>query len=139
MAKITTSDFGAIHDALNKMIIGEVKAALRLVPGQQIEGGSLCRVVVSPNCDYEPRDLCVDKVWLDNEGMLCFSGTEEHGSFIVDDDPDPWTEDDDLLDITDFHYLIEQLKDMMPDGEHDLTNGADLHNLDRKAHDKLNY
>lgn len=32
MAKIMTSDFGAIHDALNKMIIGEVKAALRLVP-----------------------------------------------------------------------------------------------------------
>lgn len=138
MAKITTSDFGAIHEALNKMIIGEVKAALRLVPGKNIEGGSLCRVVVSPNGDYEPRDLCVEKVWLDDEGAICFSGTENHGSYIVDDDPDAWTEDDGLLDISDFHYLIEQLKEMMPDGEYDLTNGVDLHNLDRKAHDKLN-
>lgn len=149
MAKITTSDFGAIHDALNKMIIGEVKAALRLVPGKRIEGqmitlgdmppiaGSLCHLVVSPNGDYTPHDLSVKKVWLDEEDKLHFTG-QCIPTWLFDRESH-FTEDDDLLDISDFHYLIEQLKDMMPDGEHDLTNGADLHNLDRKAHDKLNY
>lgn len=135
MAKITTSDFGAIHDALNKMIIGEVKAALRLVPGKKIEWNgqaSLCRIVVSGIDDYNPVDASVTKVWLDADDHLEIYGTV-HGTT-------GWfSEDDDLLDITDFKYLIEQLKDMMPDGEHDLTNGADLHDLDRKAHDKLNF
>ena len=110
MAKMIRHDFGAIHDALNKMIVAEVKAALELLPEKKMEGEhSLCRVVVSPNGDYEPRDLCVEKVWLDKDGILCFSGTEDHGSYIVDDDPDAWTEDDDLLDITDFEYLIDQI------------------------------
>lgn len=135
MAKITTSDFGAIHDALNKMIIGEVKAALRLVPGKRIEWNgqvSLCRIVLSDNDNYNPVDASVTKVWLDADDHLEIYGTV-HGTT-------GWfSEDDDLLDISDFKHLIEQLKDMMPDGEYDLTNGADLHNLDRKAHDKLNY
>ena len=138
MAKITTSDFGAIHDALNKMIIGEVKAALRLVPGKHAESGAdrvpLCRIVVSDRGEYQPYDFSVRRIWLDSEDVLHFSEYEERYH-----SPNVWDEDDDLLDISDFHYLIEQLKDMMPDGEHDLTNGADLHNLDRKAHDKLNY
>ena len=106
-------DFGGIHDALNKMIIAEVKAALWQLPEKRIEGDSLCRVVVSPGFDYEPRDLCVEKVWIDDDGDLCFTGTEEHGSFIVDDDPDPWTENDDLLDITDFAYLIDQIAEQV--------------------------
>jgi hypothetical protein len=82
MAKMIRHDFGGIHDALNKMIIAEVKAALEQLPGKRIEGGSLCRVVVSPGCDYEPRDLCVDKVWIGEENILCFSGTENHGHHI---------------------------------------------------------
>lgn len=109
MAKMIRHDFGGIHDALNKMIIAEVKTALWQLPEKRIEGGSLCRVVVSPECDYEPRDLCVEKVWIGDDGDLYFTGTEEHGNFIVDDDPDPWTENDDLLDITDFAYLIDQI------------------------------
>lgn len=108
MAKMIRHDFGSIHDTLNKMIIAEVKAALEQLPGKRIEGGSLCRVIVSLDCDYEPHDLCVDKVWIGGENILCFSGTENHGNFIVDDD-DHWTEYDDLLDITDFAYLIEQI------------------------------
>ena len=109
MAKMIRHDFGGIHDALNKMIIAEVKAALEQLPEKRIEGGSLCRVVVSPGCDYDPRDLCVEKVWIGDDGDLCFTGTEEHGNYIVDDDTDPWTENDDLLDITDFGYLIDQI------------------------------
>lgn len=127
MAKITFHDFGSIHDALNDMIIAEVKAALELLPEKRIEDGSLCRVVVSPNCDYDPRDLCVEKVWLDEDGTLCFSGTENHGSFIIDDDSDEWTENDDLLDITDFEYLIEQIAAKVnDDGHHVLPNKAFL-------------
>lgn len=109
MAKMKRHDYSAIHEALNKMIVSEVKAALSLLPEKTIEGGSLCRIVVSPECDYEPRDLCVEKVWINDEGILCFTGTENHGSFVVDDDPDPWTEHDALLDITDFDYLIDQI------------------------------
>ena len=118
MAKMIRHDYGAIHEALNNMIVAEVKAWLEQMPEKRMEGGSLCRVVVSPNGDYEPRDLCVEKVWLDDDGMLCFSGTENHGSYIVDDDPDAWTENDDLLDITDFAYLIDQMVEQleMPEG-----------------------
>jgi len=116
MAKMIRHNFGAIHDALNKMIIAEVKAALELLPEKKVEGDSLCHVVVSPNGDYEPRDLCVEKVWLDEDGILCFSGTENHGSYIVDDDPDAWTENDDLLGISDFAYLIDQIAEQV-DGD----------------------
>ena len=115
MAKMIRHDFGGILDALNKMIIAEVKAALELLPEKRIEGDMLCRVVVSPGCDYEPRDLCVEKVWID-EGKLCFTGTENHGSYIEDDDPDPWTENDGLLDITDFEYLIDQIAEQVDGG-----------------------
>ena len=141
MTKITTSDFGAIHDALNKLIIGEVKAALRLVPEEMHQGASLCRIVASGNGDYAPKDVAVDCVWLHHD-QLNFSGHIMQPDWRdPNDDPEEYegNEDDDLLDISDFKYLIEQLKDMMPDGEYDLTNGADLHNLDRKAHDKLRY
>ena len=142
MAKITTSDFGAIHDALNKMIIGEVKAALRLVPGKHAESGAarvpLCRIVVSDNANYQPEDIGVTRIWLGDDGMLRFQGfVYDHGSV---EDASDWDEDcADWLDITDFQYLIEHLKELMPDGEYDLTNGADLHELDCKAHEKLNY
>lgn len=122
MAKMIRHDFGNIHDALNKMIISEVKAALEHLPGKEIEGDSLCRVIVSPDCDYEPRDLCVKKVWIGGENILCFSGTENHGSFIVDDD-DHWTEYDDLLDITDFGYLIDQIAEQVEgDATYNLPN-----------------
>ena len=127
MAKMIRHDFGSIHDALNKMIIAEVKAALERLPGKRIEGDSLCRVIVSPDCDYEPRDLCVEKVWIGEENILCFSGTENHGSFIVDDDSDPWTENDDLLDITDFDYLIDQIAEQVDgDATYNLPNGSVL-------------
>ena len=117
MAKIIRHDFGGIHDALNKMILTEVKAALELLPEKRIEGDSLCRVVVSPECDYEPRDLCVEKVWINDKGILCFTGTENHGSFVVDDDPEPWTENDDLLDITEFGYLIDRIAEKVEGGK----------------------
>ena len=117
MAKITTSDFGAIHDALNKMIIGEVKEALKLVPGKEIstEGNvPLCRIVVSDNGNYQPEDIGVTRIWLGDDGMLRFQGfVYDHGSV---EDASDWDEDcADWLDITDFHYLIEQLKEEIPD------------------------
>ena len=147
MAKITTSDFGAIHEALNKMIIGEVKEALKLVPEQMHQGASLCRIVVSDGADYAPKDVAVDRVWLNN-GKLYFDGHVMPPDWRdPNDDPEEFEggEGDEenaetyWLDITDFQYLIEQLKELIPDGEYDLTNGADLHDLDCKAHEKLNY
>ena len=128
MAKIITTDFGAIHDALNKLIIGEVKAALRLVPGKKIESEdftSLCRLVVSDADNYAPEDVGVTSAWLDKDDRLCFIATCEGCSGL-------FSEDDDMLDITDFHYLIEQLKDLMPESEypHILTNAFDRTALD---------
>lgn len=138
MAKIITSDFGSIHDALNKMIIAEVKAALRLLPGKCIsvdawKGESLCRIVVSDVDDYHPVDASVTKAWLADTGKISIIATVDGVSGLFTEDETDW------LDITDFQYLIEQMKDKMPDGNYDLTNGADLHELDSKAHNKLNY
>lgn len=133
MAKIITTNFGTIADALNKLIINEVKAALRLLPGKRIEAKpseaypnytpSLCHVIVSCNDDYRPSDLSVRKVWLDGYDRLHFSGNiPESNTYAIEFD-----EDDDMLNITDFHYLIEQIKDELPDSEypHSLTSADD--------------
>lgn len=136
MARIITTDFGAIHDALNRLIIGEVKEALRLVPEQMYQGTNLCRIVVSGNTDYAPKDVAVDCVWLDNNN-LCFSGHLPLPDYADDNDEaeqyEGGEEDGtDWLNITDFHYLIEQLKDLMPENEdcHVLANAIDQSVLD---------
>ena len=110
MAKFIRHDYGTIHDALNKMIVAEVKAALSLLPEKCITTDdwhvSLCRIVVSNGFDYNPIDLGVRRVWLDKDGDLCFS---EYTANQDEDGIYDMTEDDDLLDITDFGYLINQI------------------------------
>lgn len=109
-------DYGAIHDALNKMIVTEVKAALELLPEKCIATDDwhvpLCRIVVSTAFDYNPIDLGVRRVWLDKDGDLCFS---EYTANQDDDGIYDMTEDDDLLDITDFGYLIDQIAEKVED------------------------
>lgn len=138
MGKIISTDFGSIHDALNKMIIAEVKAALELLPEKCIEvesNASLCRIVVSPGCDYQPRDVSVRKVWLD-EGGLHITG--------FDGDERTWTtdydEDDDWLDITDFQYLIGQIAEKV-EGEHDIRykERSNIFYSKRKICDKVKW
>ena len=71
-------DFGAIHEALNKMIIAEVKTALELLPEKCIreEGAALCHVIIGPD-DYNPRDVAVDEVWVDEkDGLLHIYGRD---------------------------------------------------------------
>ena len=117
MAKIISTDFGSIHDALNKMIIAEVKAALELLPEKCIEAESevpLCHIVVSPDCDYLPRDVSVRKVWLE-EGLLHITGFDGGERTWTTD----YDENDDMLDITDFQYLIGQIAEKV-EGEHDI-------------------
>lgn len=127
------SDFSAMHDAINKIIISEVKAAMRLLPGKKIgeqyarpkDAPSLCRIVVSDIDNYYPRDMSVWAVWLDNEDKLHVAGGED-GEDIF---PTDYTEEDaDWLDITDFQYLIEQIADQLPtDGkEHNLRIDAQV-------------
>lgn len=110
MAKMIRHDFGSIHDALNKMIIAEVKAALEQLPEKCIATKDwrvpLCRIVVSDPFDYNPTDLGVRRVWLDKDGDLCFS---EYTANQDEDGIYDRTESDDLLDITDFAYLIDQI------------------------------
>ena len=111
MAKMIRHDYGAIHEALNKMIIAEVKAALSLLPGKEIaaEGDvPLCRIVVSDNGNYLPENIGVTRIWLGDDGMLRFQ------AFVYDhecvEDVSDWDEDcADWLDITDFGYLIDQI------------------------------
>lgn len=109
-------DFGSIHDALNKMIIAEVKAALELLPGKCIATKDwrvpLCRIVVSDCYDYNPTDLGVRRVWLDEGGELNFS---EYTANQDEDGIYDHTENDDLLDITDFGYLIDQIAERVDD------------------------
>ena len=117
MAKFIRHDYGAIHEALNKMIIAEVKAALELLPGKKMETTErvpLCRIVVSTAFDYNPVDLGVRRVWLDKGGDLCFS---EYTANQDEDGIYDMTEDDDLLDVTDFAYLIDQIAEQVEGDE----------------------
>ena len=114
MAKMIRHDFGGIHNALNKMIIAEVKVALEQLPEKCIAAKDwrvpLCRIVVSDGFDYNPTDLGVRRVWLDEGGELNFSeytANQDKGG-IYDH-----TENDDLLDITDFAYLIDQIAEQV--------------------------
>lgn len=139
MANIITSDFGSMHDALNKIIINEVKAALRLLPAKSIksEKGPLCRIVISGNGDYQPRDLSVTHVWLDGEECLHIEGRPESASGSWTDSYD---EDDDMLDITDFQYLITQIGEKLNE-EHDVRNTerTNLYYATRKIGDEIKW
>ena len=126
MAKFIRHDFGSIHDALNKMIIAEVKAALELLPEKCIreEGATLCRIVIGSDCEYSPRNVAVDEVWVDDkDGLLHIYGRDLTHEDCFDQnwadnvEPDEWTEEADLLDITDFAYLIDQIAEQVESGE----------------------
>lgn len=141
MAKIISTDFGSIHDALNKMIVAEVKAALELLPEKCMTTNDwhvpLCRIVVSTAFDYNPIDLGVRRVWLDKDGDLCFS---EYTANQDEDGIYDMTENDDLLDITDFQYLIDQIAEKV-EGEHDLRpkEPGKLFYSERKIYDKVRW
>jgi len=118
MAKIIRHDYGAIHDALNKMILTEVKAALELLPEQMMQTKDwrvpLCRIVISDPFNYNPTDLGVRRVWIDKGGELNFSeytaNQDEDGIYDL-------TENEDLLDITDFGNLIDQIAEKVEGGK----------------------
>lgn len=127
MAKMIRHDYGAILEALNKMIIAEVKAALERLPEKCIreDGHSLCRIIISPAADYSPRNIAVDEVWVDDkDGLLHIYGRDLTPEACGMDpnvaenvEPDEWTEEDDLLDITDFGYLIDQIAEQVEGDE----------------------
>ena len=124
MAKFIRHDYSAIHEALNKMIIAEVKAALELVPNQWYEEPSMCRIVVSDGDDYEPKDVAVDMIWL-HKGKLYFDGHIMPLPDDGNDDPkrfeggeaDEYMAETDWLDITDFGYLIDQIAERVESDE----------------------
>ena len=128
MAKMIRHDYGSIQEAMNNMIIAEVKAALERLPGKCIASKDwrvpLCRIVVSDSFNYNPEDLGVRRVWLDEGGELCFSeytANQDEGG-IYDR-----TENDDLLDITDFAYLIDQIAEQAEgDKTYNLPNASVL-------------
>lgn len=138
MAKIITTDFSAIHDALNRIIIGEVKAALQLVPRKEIRWDGktpLCHIVLSPNEEYIPREVEVLGASIGSPTMSEYDGLVIEGRNADDKTGFSilWYEDEtDWIEITDFHYLIEQLKDLMPESEYpyNLTNALDRVALD---------
>lgn len=119
MAKFITTDFGKIHDALNILILNEVKEAVKLLPEEWMEGPSLCRIVVSKVDDYAPKDVAVDNIWL-NKNKIYFDG---HIMPLPEDaniEPEQYEgdeDDTDWIDITDFQYLISQIRDKLPEEE----------------------
>lgn len=114
MAKFIRHDFGAIHEALNKLIIAEVKTALMELPGKCIcwDGKTpLCHIVLSPNEAYIPRDMSVIEAHIAQEkelgGALVVAGYNEDNRerFAIN-----WFEDEtDWINITDFGNLIDQI------------------------------
>lgn len=123
MAKFIRHDFGGIHEALNKMIVAETKAALMELPDKEFETDGrvpLCRVVVSSQGDYLPQDVRVRRVWLNDDNELCFS---EYTAEEDEGDVYTWDEYDDMLDITDFGYLIDQIAEQVDgDGTVNIAN-----------------
>ena len=127
MEKIIRHNYGAMHDALNKMILAEVKAALSLLPDKCIrkDGATLCRIIIGPQSDYSPRNIAVDEVWVDeDDGLLHIYGRDltieacNIDPNVADNmEPDEWTEEDDLYDITDFGYLIDQIAEKVDSDE----------------------
>lgn len=119
---IIRHDYGAIHDALNKMIVTEIKSALSLLPEKCIsvdawKGESLCRIVVSDVDNYQPVDASVTKVWLADAGKISIIATVDGVSGLFTEDETDW------LDITDFGYLIDQIAEKVEGGEtHQLFN-----------------
>ena len=119
MAKFITTDFGKIHDALNILILNEVKEAVKLLPEEWMEGPSLCRIVVSKVDDYAPKDVAVDNIWV-KKNKIYFDG---HIMPLPDDaniEPEQYEgdeDDTDWIDITDFQYLISQIRDKLPEEE----------------------
>lgn len=118
MGKMIRHDYSAIHNALNNMIIAEVKAALTELPEKCIpeEGHSLCRIIIGSSGEYLPRNIAVDKVWVDEkDGLLHIYGRDLTHEDCFDQnwadnvDSAEWTEEDELYDITDFGYLIDQI------------------------------
>ena len=119
MRKFHTISFEAMQQMLNQVIIGEVKSALEKQPGKAVmasrTGHSLCRIVISPNGDYCPTDLAVKKVWLDDKGKLNIRGKQSLPGWAEANLPDyepeesDWDEEDDLLNITDFQYMLDCL------------------------------
>lgn len=131
MANMIRHDFGGIHDALNKMIIAEVKTALKLLPERCIreEGHSLCRIILGSGGIYSPRNVAVDEVWVDEkDGLLHIYGRDLTHEDCFDQnwadnvEPDEWTEEDDLYDISDFAYLIDQIAKQVEGGNYNLPN-----------------
>ena len=124
MAKLTRHDFSGIHDALNKMIIAEVKAELDLLPEKSIEADGivpLCRIVLSPDCDYEPRDVAAEKVYVNDDGNICIVDRNDDDEWILE-------EDCDCLDLSDFSYLIDCIAGKADgDGMHNLINASFRH------------
>jgi len=130
MANMVKHDFGGILNALNNMIIAEVKAALERLPEMCIreDGHSLCRIIIGSNGDYSPRNVAVDEVWVDEkDGLLHIYGRDlTHEDCFCQNwadnvEPDEWTEEDSLYDITDFDYLINQIAEQ--------TDGNKTYNL----------
>lgn len=105
MAKITFHDFEAIHDALNDMIIAEVKAALGLLPYKSIVlDEKINRVVVSESAFFEPVNATVTKVWLEApHDCLKISVRLADGTCSI------FSEDDDMIDISQLKYLILEI------------------------------
>ena len=111
MAKLIRHNYGAIYDALHKMIIAEVKTALSLVPGKAIKSEGdvpLCHILVSDNGEFRPEHVSVTKMTLDAAGELHIWGTsEQYGGCLFDEDATDW------LSIYDFDHLMNQLAEKL--------------------------
>lgn len=116
--KIISSNYFAIQEALDNIIIEELKAALRLLPGKQFgekflphDKAPLCTIVVSEKSIYYARDLKVCGVWLDENDKLHIVGGTGHDPIF----PEDFNEDNaDWLNITNLKYLYLQMKPLLP-------------------------
>lgn len=114
---------------MNHMIISETKKALALLPDKCIEAADsvpLCHAILSPDVDYNPRDVSVRKAWLDESGCLNITG--------YDGDERTWTsdyneEDTDWYDISDFWYLISQIAEKIEGDQEIDVRYTERHNL----------
>ena len=98
-----TKNFQQLQNELNQSIVNEVKSVLGKLPLQKFNFTSVRpHIIVSRNDDYHPTHVAVVSMWIntDEDDVLYFKSA----------DGELYDEYDDLLNIADLQYAIDEIK-----------------------------
>ena len=97
-----TKNFQQLQNELNQNIINEVKSVLAKIPKKRFKFTSARPHIVISRDEYNPIDVALNEMWIDDDKLLNFkSGMDEYDEF------------DDLLNIVDLQYAIDEMNRMI--------------------------